>query len=153
MQLTNAVLCADRILLTYSPCVVGYLASRCSVSCLQTTSLFLHWFPACVAWTERWHPDVHVREYNKKSSGAMAEWHEASLLDLVVLPMIPYLVWALLYYVKVCCCLLSALVGSQYRLVYMSAQDRPLRKAKTCPANTKFTMRLQSISVSNHYCY
>lgn len=70
--------------------------------CLQTTSLFLHWFPACVAWTERWHPDVHVREYNKKSSEAMAEWHEATLLDLVVLPMIPYLVWALLYYVKVC---------------------------------------------------
>lgn len=32
----------------------------------------------------------------------MAEWHEASLLDLVVLPMIPYLIWALLYYVKVC---------------------------------------------------
>ena len=68
---------------------------------LQTTSLFLHWFPACVAWTERWHPDVHVREYNKKSTEAMAEWHDASLLDLVVLPMIPYLVWALLYYVKV----------------------------------------------------
>ena len=76
----------------------------CPAFCLQTTSLFLHWFPACVAWTERWHPDVHVREYNKKSSAAMAEWHEASLLDLVVLPMIPYLTWALLYYVKVCRC-------------------------------------------------
>ena len=76
----------------------------CPASYLQTTSLFLHWFPACVAWTERWHPDVHVREYNKKSSAAMAEWHEASLLDLVVLPMIPYLIWALLYYVKVCRC-------------------------------------------------
>ena len=24
----------------------------------QVTSLFLHWFPACVAWTERWHPQV-----------------------------------------------------------------------------------------------
>ena len=56
---------------------------------------------------------MHVREYNKKSTEAMAEWHDASLLDLVVLPMIPYLVWALLYYVKVtplpslpvqCCC-------------------------------------------------
>ena len=70
-------------------------------TCLQTTSLFLHWFPACVAWTERWHPDVHVREYNKKSTEAMAEWHEATLLDLVVLPMIPYLTWALLYYIKV----------------------------------------------------
>lgn len=51
---------------------------------------------------------MHVREYNKKSSAtAMAEWHEASLLDLVVLPMIPYLTWALLYYVKVRCCLLA----------------------------------------------
>lgn len=24
----------------------------------KITSLFLHWYPACVAWTERWHPDV-----------------------------------------------------------------------------------------------
>lgn len=45
---------------------------------------------------------MHVREYNNKSTEAMAEWHEATLLDLVVLPMIPYLIWALLYYVKVC---------------------------------------------------
>ncbi len=24
----------------------------------QVTSLFLHWYPACVAWTERWHPQA-----------------------------------------------------------------------------------------------
>ena len=40
----------------------------------------------------------------------MAEWHEATLLDLVVLPMIPYLIWALLYYVKVCLILVGMLV-------------------------------------------
>ena len=69
---------------------------------LQITSLFLHWFPACVAYTERWHPDVHVREHNKKAgTAAMEEWHNASLWDLVVLPMAPYLLWALLYYLKV----------------------------------------------------
>ena len=68
---------------------------------MQTTSLFLHWFPACVAWTERWHPDIHVREYNKKSAEAMTEWHNASFVELVMWPMIPYLMWALLYYIKV----------------------------------------------------
>ena len=72
-----------------------------SVHVLQTTSLFLHWFPACVAWTERWHPDIHVREYNKKSAEAMTEWHNASFVELVMWPMIPYLMWALLYYIKV----------------------------------------------------
>ena len=78
------------------------LRSNALLHALQITSLFLHWFPACVAWTERWHPDVHVREHNRKAgTAAMEEWHNASLWDLVVLPMAPYLLWALLYYLKV----------------------------------------------------
>jgi len=67
---------------------------------VQITSLFLHWFPACVVWTERWHPDVHIREANRKSPEAMREWHDASLVQLVLLPCVPYLLWAVLYYTK-----------------------------------------------------
>jgi hypothetical protein len=31
-----------------------------------------------------------------------AEWQHGSLMDLVVLPLVPYLLWAIAYYVKVC---------------------------------------------------
>jgi hypothetical protein len=30
----------------------------------------------------------------------MREWEEASLTDLVLLPLLPYLAWALVYYAK-----------------------------------------------------
>lgn len=82
--------------------VIAFRNSLVFHSVDKITSLFLHWFPACVAWTERWHPDVHVREHNRKAgTAAMEEWHNASLWDLVVLPMAPYLLWALLYYLKI----------------------------------------------------
>jgi hypothetical protein len=31
-----------------------------------------------------------------------AEWQHGSLMDLVLLPLVPYLVWAIAYYIKVC---------------------------------------------------
>lgn len=71
------------------------------VYALQITSLFLHWYPACVVWTERWHPDVHSRENTSKTPEALRKWHEASFLEIALLPMVPYLVWAVLYYIKV----------------------------------------------------
>lgn len=67
----------------------------------QITSLFLHWFPACVAWTERWHPEVQAREAGKLPE-AVNEWQNATLVQLVLLPCVPYLLWAVLYYTKVC---------------------------------------------------
>ena len=70
--------------------------------CAQITSLFLHWFPACVAWTERWHPEVGVRVADRKSPEAVREWHDATLVQLVLLPCVPYLLWAVLYYTKAC---------------------------------------------------
>ena len=42
----------------------------------------------------------HIREANRKSLGAMQEWHHASLAQLVLLPCVPYLLWAVLYYIK-----------------------------------------------------
>ncbi len=74
---------------------------------MQITSLFLHWYPACVVWTERWHPDVHSRENNAKTPEALKKWHHASFLEMALLPMVPYLIWAVLYYIKV------LLVGTQ----------------------------------------
>jgi hypothetical protein len=68
----------------------------------QITSLFLHWMPACVVWTLRWYPHRSTRlNFDAKSDEAKARWHHGSLLDLVLLPFLPYLLWAVAYYIKV----------------------------------------------------
>ena len=58
-------------------------------------------YPACVAWTERWHPAPHVKQFTKASNTLKAEWQSATLTELVLFPMVPYLLWAVLYYAKV----------------------------------------------------
>jgi len=69
---------------------------------VQITSLFLHWMPACVVWTLRWYPHRSTRlNFDAKSVEAKERWHHGSLLDLVVLPVLPYLLWAVAYYIKV----------------------------------------------------
>ena len=40
------------------------------------------------------------RESGRRSAAAMREWEDASLKDLVLLPLLPYLCWALVYYAK-----------------------------------------------------
>ena len=68
---------------------------------MQITSLFLHWFPACVAWTERWHPEIHASHASRKPPEAMQEWDAATVAQLILFPSLPYLLWAILYYIKV----------------------------------------------------
>lgn len=36
-----------------------------------------------------------------KSEQAKAEWTRGSLVNLVAIPLLPYLAWAILYYIKV----------------------------------------------------
>jgi hypothetical protein len=43
---------------------------------------------------------VQGRESGRRTAAAMREWEEASLTDLVLLPLLPYLAWALVYYAK-----------------------------------------------------
>lgn len=69
---------------------------------VQNTSLFLHWFPAVVAWTSRWHSNPNVEEIISKDKALESDWNEASLTQLVFFPMVPYLAWAVAYYAKVC---------------------------------------------------
>lgn len=70
----------------------------------QMTSLSLHWFPACVAWTQRWYPHRSERlGFDSKSLEAKREWESGSLASLVLIPMIPYLCWAAAYFIKVRC--------------------------------------------------
>ena len=41
-----------------------------------------------------------MRESGRRPHAAMREWEHASLTDLVLLPLLPYLVWAFVYYGK-----------------------------------------------------
>ena len=76
----------------------------CDASCAQITSLFLHFFPACVAWAERWHTGRHSRTLVaafSQQDPEPREWADASFSEVVLFPMVPYLAWAVLYYAKV----------------------------------------------------
>ena len=81
--------------------------------CVQITSLFLHWFPACVAWTARWPPDIHAAQASQKSPEAMREWDTATVAQLILFPCLPYLLWAVLYYIKVTPASLKKLVHTK----------------------------------------
>lgn len=61
----------------------------------------MHLYPACVCWTIRWHTADPLAAHLRTSSQAAAEWEHGGMRDLVLLPMLPYIVWAALYYLKV----------------------------------------------------
>jgi hypothetical protein len=68
----------------------------------KVTSVFLHLGPACVSWTLRWHPDS-----NRFGPGQAATeqqrvaWNQATLLQLVGIPLLFYLAWAVSYWLKI----------------------------------------------------
>ena len=81
---------------------------RCAPLCLTPRvspaplpSHFMHWFPACVCWAVRWHPSGPLAEHIRSDPAAAAQWASGGVRDLVLIPMLPYLAWALLYYLKV----------------------------------------------------
>lgn len=61
----------------------------------KITSLFLHLFPPCACWAARWYPAPGL------GLEADPQWAAADLMDIAVLPMLPYLLWATLYYCKI----------------------------------------------------
>ena len=60
-----------------------------------------HWTPACVSYAARWHPPPQLRDHLASSSAARLEWESGGFWDFFLLPLLPYLLWALLYYLKV----------------------------------------------------
>ena len=67
----------------------------------KVTTLFLHLYPACVMWATRWYPGPQVQAARAREAAYAVAWEEAGFLQLVVLPMVPYLLWGVLYYIKV----------------------------------------------------
>jgi hypothetical protein len=63
------------------------------------TSVFLHVFPPLVAWCSRWFPpDPH---HWKVSKGHACPTNNASIRDLILIPWLPYALWAVFYYFKI----------------------------------------------------
>ena len=63
------------------------------------TSVFLHVFPPLVAWCSRWHPP-DPRHW-KATAGHTCPTDHASVRDLILIPWLPYAMWAVAYYVKI----------------------------------------------------
>lgn len=63
------------------------------------TSVFLHVFPPLVAWCSRWHPP-DPRHW-KATAGHACPTDHASVRDLILIPWLPYALWAVAYYIKI----------------------------------------------------
>eukprot|EP00878_Enallax_costatus_P012895 GHUV01013465.1.p1 GENE.GHUV01013465.1~~GHUV01013465.1.p1 ORF type:complete len:336 (+),score=54.06 GHUV01013465.1:169-1176(+) len=68
----------------------------------KVTSVYLHLAPACVSWTLRWHPDTSRFGPGKDATEAERQsWDNASLVQLVGIPLLFYLAWAISYWLKI----------------------------------------------------
>ena len=78
---------------------------------MQITSLFMHISPALVCWAWRWYPDPAKVNADKMSAEQWKAYNTASWWDIGVLSMGTYMIWVVLYYLKVssgfCCTVLS----------------------------------------------
>ncbi len=71
------------------------------LSVLQITSLFMHISPALVCWAWRWYPDPSVVKFDQMSAEQLKAYNTASWWDIGVLSMSSYMIWVVLYYIKV----------------------------------------------------
>ena len=80
---------------------VGNCAFLTLLCVLQITSLFMHISPALVCWAWRWYPDPSVVKFDQMSAEQLKAYNTASWWDIGVLSMSSYMIWVVLYYIKV----------------------------------------------------
>ncbi len=78
--------------------LVPFLTLLCVV---QITSLFMHISPALVCWAWRWYPDPSLVKFDQMSAEQLKAYNTASWWDIGVLSMSSYMIWVVLYYIKV----------------------------------------------------
>ena len=71
---------------------------------MQITSLFMHISPALVCWAWRWYPDPTKVRFDQMSAEQLKAYNTASWWDIGVLSMGTYMIWVVLYYLKVSSC-------------------------------------------------
>lgn len=76
---------------------------------MQITSLFMHISPALVCWAWRWYPDPTKVKFDSMSAEQLKAYNTASWWDIGVLSMSTYMIWVVLYYIKVVTHMLSSL--------------------------------------------
>lgn len=89
---------------SHGPLLWSILAFRNSLvfhSLDRVTSLFLHFFPALVCWAARWYPSQQLQAALEASPDLRSRWEHAGFRDLCLLPLLPYIIWAVAYYIKI----------------------------------------------------
>lgn len=76
------------------------------------TSLFIHFYPVIVSWTTRWYPDT------KNTTLDLLYGQTAGMTELFILPILPYIIWAVLYYVKIFVVSSDKIFEKQYETLY-----------------------------------
>eukprot|EP01023_Acetabularia_acetabulum_P039420 TRINITY_DN3793_c0_g2_i1.p2 TRINITY_DN3793_c0_g2~~TRINITY_DN3793_c0_g2_i1.p2 ORF type:complete len:232 (+),score=22.76 TRINITY_DN3793_c0_g2_i1:523-1218(+) len=87
-------------------------------------TLFMHWYPAVVSWTQRWYPENRDAEVDPAQQ-------TATILELGVLPLIPYIIWLLFYYLKLFVFSADKIQQRGYDTVYhwmLSNKNHPMSK-------------------------
>ena len=84
----------------------------------KVTSLFLHFFPACVAWAHRFFPPEALEASIAEDPARKARWETATLWELCFLPMGPYLIWAVLYGLKIFVISSKKIQARQYETLF-----------------------------------
>eukprot|EP00210_Caulerpa_lentillifera_P002576 g2471.t1 len=64
----------------------------------EMTSVFMHWSPMLVSWSLRWYPQSSPVSYQVSPVASLIK---SGINDMMLWPMIPYLSWAALYYLKI----------------------------------------------------
>ena len=67
----------------------------------QLTSLFMHMSPALVGWAVHWYPNQLRVPTETWPAAQREEWYTGTFFQLVILPMGPYLLWSVTYYLKI----------------------------------------------------
>ena len=61
----------------------------------------MHISPALVCWAWRWYPDPTKVKFDSMSAEQLKAYNTASWWDIGVLSMSTYMIWVVLYYIKV----------------------------------------------------
>ncbi|KAK9844314.1 hypothetical protein WJX74_000680 [Apatococcus lobatus] len=67
----------------------------------KLTSLFMHMSPALVGWAVHWYPNQLRVPTETWPAAQQEEWYTGTFFQLVILPMGPYLLWSITYYLKI----------------------------------------------------
>ena len=61
----------------------------------------MHISPALVCWAWKWYPDQSILKFSEMSAADQKAYNTASWWDIGIVSMSTYMIWVVLYYIKV----------------------------------------------------